>query len=103
MAAHGHTPERMQAMQADMAKTYGFSFITYVIMAMVLALLMGLTGAATMIQGIVLAVLVWLGFGFTIGLNGNLYSGKPASAFMIDAGYQFVHVIVMGAILGAWR
>lgn len=103
MAAHGHTPEKMQAMQADMPKTYGFSFITYVIMAMVLALLMGLAGAATMIQGIVLAVLAWLGFGFTIGLNTNLYSDKPASAFMIDAGYQFVHVIVMGAILGAWR
>jgi hypothetical protein len=103
MAAHGHTPERMQAMQADMPKTYAFSFVTYVIMAMVIALLMGLTGGTTALQGIVIAVLAWLGFGFAIGLNTNLYSGKPAAAFMIDAGYQFVHVIVMGAIIGAWR
>jgi hypothetical protein len=103
MAAHGHTPEKLAAMRSSMAKTYAFSFITYLIMAMVIALLMGLTGGTTMIQGIVLAVLAWLGFGFTIGLNTNLYSDKPAAAFMIDAGYQLVHVIVMGAIIGAWR
>jgi hypothetical protein len=103
MAAHGHTPEKLAAMQSSMAKTYTFSFVTYVIMAMVIALLLGLTGGATAIQGIVLAILAWLGFGFTIGLNSNLYSDKPAAAFLIDAGYQFVHVIVMGAIIGAWR
>jgi Protein of unknown function (DUF1761) len=103
MAAHGHTPERLAAMQSSMGKTYAFSFITYLIMAMVIALLMGLTGAGTPIQGIVVALLAWLGFGFTIGLNTNLYSDKPAAAFMIDAGYQLIHVIVMGAIVGAWR
>ena|SRR5688572_1725260 len=103
MAAHGHTPEKLAAMQSNMGKTYAFSFITYVIMAMVIALLLALTGGTTAVQGIVLAVLAWLGFGFTIGLNTNLYSTKPAAAFMIDAGYQLVHVILMGAIIGAWR
>ena len=103
MAAHGHTPEKMAAMQSSMGKTYAFSFITYVIMAMVIALLVALTGATSAAQGIVLAVLAWLGFGFTIGLNTNLYSDKPAAAFMIDAGYQFIHVVVMGAIIGGWR
>jgi hypothetical protein len=103
MAAHGHTPEKLAAMQSNMGKTYTFSFITYVIMAMVLAVLMGLSGAVTVIQGILLAALTWLGFGFTIGLNTNLYSDKPAKAFFIDAGYQLVYVIVMGAIIGAWR
>jgi hypothetical protein len=72
-------------------------------MAMVIALLMGLTGATTAVQGIVIAVLGWLGFGFTIGLNSNLYSNKRPAAFMIDAGYQLVYVIIMGAIIGAWR
>ncbi len=103
MAAHGYTPEQLAAMQSSMGKTYAFSFVTYVIMAMVIALLMGLTGGTTAVQGIVLAVLAWLGFGFTIGLNSNLYSNKRPAAFMIDAGYQLVHVIIMGAIIGAWR
>ena len=103
MAAHGHTPEKLAAMQSSMGKTYAYSFMTYVIMAMVIALLVGLTGAGSAAQGIVLAVLAWLGFGFTIGLNTNLYSDKPAAAFMIDAGYQLIHVIIMGAIIGAWR
>jgi hypothetical protein len=103
MAAHGHTPEQLAAMQSSMGKTYAFSFLTYVIMAMVIALFMTLTGATSVVQGIVIAVLAWLGFGFTIGLNSNLYSNKRPAAFMIDAGYQLVHVIIMGAIIGAWR
>jgi hypothetical protein len=103
MAAHGHTPEKLAAMQSSMGITYTFSFVTYLIMAMVLALLVWLIGATTAIRGIVLAVLTWLGFGFTIGLNTNLYSDKPPKAFMIDAAYQLVHVIVMGAIIGGWR
>mgnify|MGYP006171559597 CR=1 FL=1 len=86
-----------------MGKTYAFSFVTYLITAMVIALLIGLTGGASLVGGIVIAVLAWLGFGFPIGLNANLFSGKPASAFMIDAGYQLVYMIIMGAIIGAWR
>lgn len=103
MAAHGHTPEKLAAMQSSMGKTYAFSFVTYLITAMVIALLIGLTGGASLVGGIVIAVLAWLGFGFAIGLNGNLFSGKPASAFMIDAGYQLIYMIIMGAIIGAWR
>lgn len=103
MAAHGHTPEKMAAMRSSMAKTYTYSFVTYLITAMVIALLVGLTGAGTAMLGIVLAVLAWVGFGFATGLNANLYSDKPAAAFLIDAGYQVVYVIVMGAIIGAWR
>ncbi|HEU5183028.1 MAG TPA: DUF1761 domain-containing protein [Gemmatimonadaceae bacterium] len=103
MAAHGHTPEKLAAMQSSMGKTYAFSFVTYLITAMVIALLIGLTGGASLVGGIVIAVLAWLGFGFPIGLNGNLFSGKPASVFMIDAGYQLIYMIIMGAIIGAWR
>ena len=103
MAAHGYTPEQLASLQSSMGKTYAFSFVTYVIMAMVIALLVGLAGGVSAAQGIVLAVLAWLGFGFTIGLNTNLFSDKPAAAFMIDAGYQLIHVIIMGAIIGAWR
>lgn len=103
MAAHGHTPEKLAAMQSSMGKTYAFSFVTYLITAMVIALLIGLTGGASLVGGVVIAVLAWLGFGFPIGLNANLFSGKPAGAFMIDAGYQLIYMIIMGAIIGAWR
>jgi hypothetical protein len=35
--------------------------------------------------------------------TANLYSDKPAAAFLIDAGYQLVYMTVMGAILGGWQ
>lgn len=41
----------------------------------------------------------WLGFAATIGLTSNPYSGLPLKAFLIDAGYQLVYFVLMGAIL----
>jgi hypothetical protein len=33
----------------------------------------------------------------------NIYAGKKFSVFVIDAGYQLIYLVVMGAILGAWH
>jgi hypothetical protein len=39
----------------------------------------------------------------TIGLMANLYAGRKFSLFVIDAGYQLVYLLAMGAILGQWH
>ena len=43
------------------------------------------------------------GFAATIGLTANMFSEKKLAAWLIDAGYQIVYLMVMGAILVAWR
>jgi hypothetical protein len=32
-----------------------------------------------------------------------VYSNKKMATFWIDLGYQFVYLLLMGAILGAWQ
>jgi hypothetical protein len=32
-----------------------------------------------------------------------MFSEKPLATWLIDAGYQIVYLMVMGAILVAWR
>ncbi len=39
----------------------------------------------------------------TIGLTSYLFSERRFSTYLIDAGYQLVYLVMMGAILGAWR
>ena len=50
-----------------------------------------------------LGALVWLGFFATLGMTANLYSERPLSIYLIDAGYQLVYLVVMGIIIAAWR
>jgi hypothetical protein len=103
VAAHGYTPEQVAAMQKNAPKAYGISFLCFVVMAHVLAALVHLTGAEGWMYGLHLGFLCWLGFAFTIGLTANVYSDKKIATFFIDSGYQLVYLMVMGAILAAWR
>jgi len=61
------------------------------------------SAVATITQGMQLGFLRWLGFAVTIGLSANMFSEKSLSTYVIDAGYQFVHLPMMGAIIAVWR
>jgi hypothetical protein len=103
MAAHAHSPEDVARMKADAPRAYGISFVAFLVMAFILQMLLNHLGVQSWQTGALWAAHVWLGFAVTIGLMANVYSGKKFSVFLIDAGYQLVYLLVMGAILGAWH
>jgi Protein of unknown function (DUF1761) len=103
MAAHAHSPEDVARMKADAPRAYGISFVAFLVMAAILQLVLNHLGANNWRSGALWAAHLWLGFAVTIGLMANVYSGKRFSVFAIDAGYQLVYLLVMGAILGAWH
>ena len=102
MQANGYTPEKLQAMQANATRAYIVSFVCYLVVAYVLAVLVHHVEVASVMGGVRLGALVWIGFAATIGLTGNLFSDKPLMAYVLDAGYQLVYLVVMGAIIGWW-
>lgn len=103
IAAHGFGPEEVERMRKGAPRAYGISFLCFLVMAHVLGFLVHLTGASNWMYGLHLGFLCWLGFAFTIGLTANVYSNKKIAVFVIDAGYQLVYLMAMGAILGAWQ
>lgn len=103
MAVHGYTPEKLEAMKQGMVKTYSLSFVCFLVTAWVMAVLSDRLGVGSAMGGLRLGGLTWLGFAATIGLTANLYSDKPRLAWVIDAGYQLVYMIVMGLILAVWQ
>ena len=103
MRAHGYTPEKMEAMRAGVGRAYALAFVCYLVMAVVMAILIGATDTLTGLGGVRLGALCWLGFAATIGLTTNLFSEKPLATYLLDAGYQLVYLTVMGAILATWR
>jgi uncharacterized protein DUF1761 len=103
MAAHSYTPEKIATMRQGMAKTYAISFVCMLVMAWVLAVFIDRMGILSALGGVKLGGITWLGFAATIGLMANLYSDKPLAAYLIDAGYQLVYLVVMGIILAVWK
>ncbi|MEP6573438.1 MAG: DUF1761 domain-containing protein [Gemmatimonadota bacterium] len=101
--AHGYTPEKLASMRANAPRAYAGSLAAFVLMAFVLHLFLNHLGVETAGGGAVWGFHAWLGFALPIGFTANLYSDKPISTFLIDAGYQLVYLTAMGAILGAWH
>lgn len=101
--AHGYTPEKIAAMQANAARAYAGSFVAFLLIATVLSVFLDRLGADSLHDGAGWGLHAWLGFALPIGFTANLYSDKSIMAFVIDAGYQLVYLAAMGAILGAWR
>ena len=101
--AHGYAGERLERMKKAAPRAYGVSFVAFFVLAGVLAFLAGRVGVGTALGGMRLGFAVWVGFAATIGLTAWVYSDKPFATYLIDAGYQLAYLLLMGAIIGAWR
>jgi hypothetical protein len=102
---HGFAPEQVAAMKAARppAVFFGGMIAAYLVLAVVVALIVvefDLRGAPA---GLVLGLLLWLGPTSAVAFTGWLASEKPIGTFWIDASYQFIYMLMMGAILAAWR
>ena len=98
--AHGYSEERLRELAG---RSLIVSPLCFLVMAFVFAILVSYTGISTALQGAFLGLLVWIGFLATLGLTAHVYSGKPLSIYLTDAGFQLVYAVAMGAILAAWR
>ena len=98
--AHGYSEEKARQMAG---RGFVVSLFCYLVMAFVLAVLVSYADVSTVLQGAFLGLLVWIGFLATLGLTAHMFSEKPLSIYLIDAGYQLVYAVLMGVILAAWR
>lgn len=80
---------------------YVIAVIGSVISAYVLALVLNAAGAATITDGIVVGLAVWLGFIATTQAVGGAFEGRSWTLFGVNAGNSAVTYAVMGAILAA--
>lgn len=101
--AHGFGEADLARMKTQAGRSYITMFALTIVMAAVLAILIGLTGIVRWQGGAKLGALCWLGFAATIGLSSAMFGGKKLTTYFIDASYQLVYIVVMGALLAAWR
>jgi hypothetical protein len=78
------------------------SFIAELIMAWVMAGVIGHIGAVTLWGGIVTGFFLWLGFMATTTAINQRYEGYGWDLSIIDAGHWLGVAVIMGAVIGWW-
>ncbi|HLD40497.1 MAG TPA: DUF1761 domain-containing protein [Candidatus Nanoarchaeia archaeon] len=87
-----------------MAKLYVLSFIGSLVTAFVLSLFIGpaFDVVSGMINGAIVAALIWIGFMATKALGGVLWEEKSWKLYFLNVSYDLVSLVAMGVIIGAW-
>jgi uncharacterized protein DUF1761 len=102
VALMGKTMEQMKQ-SGNSPMPYIIALVCNLVIAYVLALVCNASGATTMAKGASTGILMWLGFVGTITLTTYQFDGRPVALWAINYGYALVGMIIMGAILGAWK
>ena len=100
-AATGISAEKMKAIMGPATLVAGF--IMALLQATVLAAAMGWAGTTGVREGVVMGLIIWLGFIATTAAMNVLYEARPSALYWVYGGNSLVTFAVMGAILGWWN
>ena len=102
MGMDGWSEEKKNKMRKSMVKSYVGQFVASVVSFYFLAWLMIATGMMSVMGGMSLAFVLWLGFVVPLKLGEALWGGKM-SLFWMGVGANLVTLLVVGAIIGGWQ
>ena len=102
-----------KAWRASLANTAGvegrsyvvpflITFLALLLMAWMLAGLMGHLAQLNIRGGVMTAFFVWVGFVVTIMAVSHAFTGAKPMLTVIDGGYWLLALLIMGAVIGAF-
>jgi surface polysaccharide O-acyltransferase-like enzyme len=103
MALTGLAPEDVQKRMAAARRAYSLTFVASFVMAYALARILWYARVETPGGGVAIGLLAWLGFVATTHATNYLFEGRPFRLYSINTGYHLVSLVIMGALLAAWR
>ena len=104
--AQGRTMEEFKAQQAAMVGKFSgqlpfiFAFLANLVMAWVLAGMVGHMGSVTIRSAVISALFAWAGFVVTTMLVNNAFTGRRYMLLAIDAGHWLALLVIMGMVIG---
>lgn len=106
VAAQGKTVEQFHAEQAAKKGTpaawlpFALAFLADLVMAWVLAGMVGHLGPVTIRSAVISALFAWGGFVVTTILVNYSFGGRPYLLTAIDAGHWLIVLVLMGVVIG---
>jgi hypothetical protein len=99
----GRSREWLLSSGVNPAFQYAVALVAAAVIASAISCITQLTGKQTALRGIKVAALLWFGFVFTTLSLEYVFEVRPVSLLAINAGFLLLSMIVMGAIVGAWK
>jgi hypothetical protein len=84
-------------------RDYALTFAADLVAAIVLAVILNAAGAVTLLDGVIVGIVVAVGFALSSSFVYTIYSGPHKLLWVIYSGYLMVAYVIMGAILVSWR
>ena len=102
--AHGFTTEMIRAHHGKGAAPWPLiiAFAACLVMAWMLAGVIGHLGAVTLKNGVISAAFIWFGFVITTLAVNNTFGMRSPKLIAIDGGHWLAVLLLMGAVIGAW-
>ncbi|MGB8262168.1 MAG: DUF1761 domain-containing protein [Terracidiphilus sp.] len=82
---------------------YAVALVSAAVIAMAISCVTQLTGAQTWRRGAATAAKLWAGFVLPVWATEYIFEVRPWSLFAVNAGFWLVGMMLMGAIVGAWK
>jgi hypothetical protein len=105
IAAQGKTVDQHKAelnAKTGVARFTPFilAFVAELVIAWVLAGMVGHLGTVTVRSAVIAGLFVWAGFAVTTMLVNNAFAGRRYALTLIDAGHWLLVVVLMGLVIG---
>jgi hypothetical protein len=99
----GRTAQWLMATGVNPALQYGTALVSAAVIAAAISCVTQLTGPQTALRGMRVAALLWLGFVITTWGTEYAFEVRTYKIFAINTGFWLVGMVLMGAIVGAWK
>jgi hypothetical protein len=99
----GRSSEWLMSTGVNPAIQFAVALIAEAVIAASISCLIQNTGEQTWKRGIIVAAMLWAGFVLPIFCIGYVFELRPWSLLGINAGFWLIGMMLMGAIVGAWK
>jgi hypothetical protein len=99
----GRTQQFIDQSGVSLPLQFTTALLASAVIAGAISCVVQLTGEQTALRGIRVAVLLWLGFVLTTWATEYAFEVRTYKLFAINTGFWLLGMMLMGAIVGAWR
>ncbi len=103
LAGLGKTAEQMMATGQPAWLPHVVTLIANFAMAYVIGWAILATGPQTLVRGLQIAAVLWVGIAASVFATELVFEVKSFQFFGIVAGYPLLGMLIMGSVLGGWK
>jgi hypothetical protein len=101
--ALGFSDDQWPELKKSMPMALSLFLISGILSAYVIGRIVLVANAATFLEGMIVGLWIWVGFGITIVVNLQVFEHRPKPLLWINGVFYLVAFPVLGGIMAIWK